>query len=130
MVGSVSLSLDHSLGSYDAAAKKYADGLASNYDKKGASDEALTTAKLDATTKANTAFTNAKTYTDAEIAKLSEVYDVKGTADGLNSEMGTRVAKLESVDHEKLAADASAAAVATILDDAPEAFDTLKEVAQ
>ena len=41
-----------------------------------------------------------------------------------------RVATLEAIDHAKLAADASAAAVATVLDGAPEKFDTLKEVAQ
>ena len=41
-----------------------------------------------------------------------------------------RVATLEAIDHAKLASDASAAAVATILDGAPEKFDTLKEVAQ
>ena len=41
-----------------------------------------------------------------------------------------RVATLEAIDHAKLAEDASAAAVATILDGAPEKFDTLKEVAQ
>jgi hypothetical protein len=40
-----------------------------------------------------------------------------------------RVATLEAIDHAKLAEDASAAAVATILDNAPESFDTLKEVA-
>ena len=41
-----------------------------------------------------------------------------------------RVATLEAIDHAKLAEDASAAAIATILDGAPEKFDTLKEVAQ
>ena len=135
--------------SAETAAKKYADGLAANYDKKGAANDALATAKLDASTKANTALASAKTYadnaakiareqseknsgayTDAEIAKLSEVYDVKGTAAGLNAAMDERVVKLEAIDHEKLAADASAAAVTTILDDAPEAFNTLKEIAQ
>jgi hypothetical protein len=43
--------------------------------------------------------------------------------------MDTRVKALEAIDHEKLASDASSAAVATVLDGAPEAFDTLKEVA-
>ena len=255
-------------------AKTYADGLAGNYDKKGAAEEALASAKLyadglkteaintaasDATTKVDAAKTeinstidavsgaaktlvsdltsvvegnktaaeeyansvaktaretaeaNAKTYTDAEIAKLSEVYDAKGTAknladaaladakeyvtetlkpyatksyvdevladleggnislggyakiedvakdikdakdavyasaatyadsvgadantyaDGLNTAMDNRVKVLEAIDHEKLATDASAAAVATILDGAPEKFDTLKEIAE
>ena len=44
--------------------------------------------------------------------------------------MDLRVKALEAIDHEKLAADASAAAVATVLDGAPEKFDTLKEVAE
>lgn len=98
----------------------------------------------------------AKTYTDKEIAKLSfdeagtaktladaaeaaakayaeglaGNYDAAGTAAGLNAAMDTRVAALEAIDHEALAADASAAAVATVLDGAPEKFDTLKEVAE
>ena len=256
------------------SAKTYADGLAGNYDKKGAAEEALASAKLyadglkteaintaasDATTKVDAAKTeinstieavsgaaktlvsdltsvvegnktdaeayansvaktaretaeaNAKIYTDAEIAKLSDVYDAKGTAqsladaalanakehvtetlkpyatksyvdevladleggnislggyakiedvakdikdakdavyasaatyadsvgadantyaDGLNTAMDNRVKVLEAIDHEKLATDASAAAVATILDGAPEKFDTLKEIAE
>ena len=44
--------------------------------------------------------------------------------------MDARVDVLEAIDHDKLASDAAASAVATILDGAPEAFDTLKEVAQ
>ena len=51
-------------------------------------------------------------------------------ADDKDSAMDARVADLEAIDHEKLASDASAAAVATVLDGAPEKFDTLKEVAQ
>ena len=43
--------------------------------------------------------------------------------------MDARVKVLEAINHEQLAADASAAAVATILDGAPEKFNTLKEVA-
>ena len=46
-------------------AKEYADGLAGNYDVKGA---------------AATALTDAKDYTDAEIEKLGNVYDAKGAA--------------------------------------------------
>jgi hypothetical protein len=44
--------------------------------------------------------------------------------------MDTRVKVLEEIDHDKLASDAAASAVATVLDGAPEKFDTLKEVAQ
>lgn len=58
------------------------------------------------------------------------VYEEVGVAAGLNDAMDERVKVLEAIDHEKLAADASAAAVATVLDGAPEKFDTLKEVAQ
>lgn len=55
--------------------------------------------------------------------------EVKDYADGLNTAMDTRVKVLEAIDHDQLAADAAASAVATILDEAPESFDTLKEVA-
>lgn len=55
--------------------------------------------------------------------------NAKDHADGLNNAMNTRVAKLEAIDHKKLADDASAAAVAKVVDGAPESFDTLKEVA-
>ena len=80
---------------------------------------------------------------DAKIAALdlANTYEAKGAAedaleaakeyaDGLDGLMDARVADLEAIDHAKLAADASAAAVATVLDGAPEKFDTLKEVAQ
>lgn len=55
--------------------------------------------------------------------------NAKDYADGLNTTMNTRVTALETIDHDKLAADASAAAVAAVVDGAPESFDTLKEVA-
>lgn len=55
--------------------------------------------------------------------------EIKDYADGLNTAMDTRVKALEAIDHDKLASDAAASAVATILDEAPESFDTLKEVA-
>ena len=55
--------------SAEAAAKKYADGLAVNYDAAGAAAGA-----------AATALSNAKIYTNEEIAKLSTVYDAKGDA--------------------------------------------------
>ena len=69
--------------------------------------------------------TAAKAYADG----LAKNYDAAGTAAGLDAAMNTRVAKLEAIDHNKLATDAAASAVATVLDGAPEAFDTLKEVA-
>ena len=57
------------------------------------------------------------------------VYEKVGTAEEFNTAMDERVKVLEAIDHEQLAADASAAAVATVLDGAPEKFDTLKEIA-
>ena len=50
-------------------------------------------------------------------------------ATDLNTAMNERVVKLEAIDHEKLASDASAAAVAAIVAGAESDFDTLKEVA-
>lgn len=74
----------------------------------------------------------AKAYADG----LAANYDAAGAAEavrsyaeGLDVAMDARVKVLEAIDHDKLAADASAAAVATVLDGAPEAFNTLKEVA-
>jgi hypothetical protein len=92
------------------AAKSYADGLASNYDAAGAASDALDAAK---------------SYADG----LASNYDAAGTAAGLNSAMDSRVKILEAIDHNKIATDAAAAAVAGVIDDAPESFDTLKEVA-
>ena len=94
----------------ETAAKAYADGLAGNYDAAGS---------------ASAAEAAAKAYADG----LAGNYDAAGTAEGFNTAMDARVVKLEAIDHDKLAADASATAVATILDEAPESFDTLKEVA-
>ena len=96
------------------AAKEYVDGkVDGKFDAAGAAAQALADAKADA----------------ASLYQVKGDYEVAGTAAGLNEAMDERVAKLEAIDHEKLATDASAAAVATILDGAPEKFDTLKEVA-
>jgi hypothetical protein len=92
-------------------AKINALNLPNTYDAKGAAAAAETAAKA---------------YADG----LAGNYDAAGTAAGLNTAMDARVAVLEAIDHDKLAADAAAAAVATVLDDAPAAFDTLKEVAE
>lgn len=72
------------------------------------------------------ALVDAKAYVDG---KVDGKFDAAGTAAGLDAAMDARVKVLEAIDHAKLATDASAAAVATILDGAPEKFDTLKEVA-
>lgn len=128
----------------ESAAKKYVDEEIAklSFDEAGAAAQALEAAKefatglvvdgenprFDAAGVAAQALADAKVYTNDEIAKLS--FDEAGTAAGLNAAMDERVAKLEAIDHEKLATDASAAAVATVLDGAPEAFNTLKEVAE
>ena len=143
-------------GSYEEAgaaaqalqdAKDYADGkfqVAGSYEEAGAAAQALDAAKEytdgeiaklsfdeagTAKTLADAAEQNAKDYADGKFQEKGN-YEVAGTAAGLNAVMDERVAKLEAIDHEKLATDASAAAVATVLDGAPEAFDTLKEVAE
>ena len=88
------------------SAKAYADGLADNYEVAGAAAQALADAKADA----------------------ASLYQVKGdyeVAAGLNAAMDERVAALEAIDHDKIAADAVAAVVAGAESD----FDTLKEVA-
>ena len=70
----------------------------------------------------------AKAYADGKF-QIAGNYEVAGTAAGLNEAMDARVVKLEAIDHNKLAEDAAAAAVTTVLDGAPEKFDTLKEIA-
>lgn len=96
-----------------------------NFDAKGAASQALQDAKDYADGK----FQVAGNY-EAAGAAADALQDAKDYADGKDSAMNTRVAKLEAIDHAKLASDAAASAVATVLDDAPEAFDTLKEVAE
>jgi uncharacterized protein (TIGR02145 family) len=79
--------------SAETAAKAYADSLAKNYDTAGSAASAATVAmayadslvaNYDASgvaqTFADLAETNAKVYADAEIGKLSEVYEIKGAA--------------------------------------------------
>lgn len=95
----------------ESNAKAYADSLAANYDAKGDAAQALV---------------DAKSYVDG---KVDGKFDAAGTAAGLNSAMDTRVKALEALDHDKIAADAAAAAVAGVIDEAPEKFDTLKEIA-
>jgi hypothetical protein len=104
---------------YDAA-KDYVDDLVKNedgtvkFDEAGAAAQALIDAKADA----------------ANLYQVKGDYEEAGTAAGLNAAMDERVAKLEAIDHDKLAADAAASAVSTILDGASDSFDTLKEVAE
>lgn len=69
---------------------------------------------------------------DAKVKAIADDYlkaaDKQELSDAIAGVSG-RVATLEAIDHAKLAEDASAAAVATILDGAPAKFDTLKEIA-
>ena len=115
----------------EAAAKEYADGLASNYDAAGsaaaAQAAAEATAAADATAKADAAEAAAKEYADSLVkdAEGNVLFDAAGTAAALDAAMDERVKVLEAIDHEKLAADAVAAVVAGAESD----FDTLKEVA-
>ena len=100
-------------GTAEQNAKDYADSLAPNYEVAGA-----------AATAKSEAIAEAKAYTDGIVNDTTT--EDGSVVKGLNS----RISDLEAIDHEKLASDASAAAVATVLDGAPEKFDTLKEVAQ
>lgn len=104
-VGSVGTQIDNAISALD---------LPNTYEAKGAAAEALEDAIADAEAK----------------YQVKGEYEVAGTAAGLNEAMDARVKVLEGINHETLAADAAAAAVATVLDGAPEKFDTLKEVAQ
>ena len=106
----------------ESAAKSYADGLVKDEEGKvkfdavgaaaAAQSAAEATASADATSKANA----------AQAAAEQKATD-------LNTAMDDRVKKLEAIDHEKLALDASATAVAAIVAGAESDFDTLKEVA-
>lgn len=143
---------DEKAGAAEAAAKSYADGLKSAIDAAyAAADEAVLSsaqsyatnlvmdgdkARFDAAGAAAQALEDAKGYAnglagnyDAVGSAATAEQNAKNYADGLNQAMDGRVADLEAINHEELAAAASAAAVATILDGAPEAFNTLKEVA-
>ena len=63
------------------------------------------------------------------VSVVEGILNDAGEGEELTKGLVSRVADLEAIDHDKLAADASAAAVATVLDGAPEKFDTLKEIA-
>lgn len=100
-VGSVGTQINNAIAALD---------LPNTYDAKGAAEDA---------------YDAAKDYADG----LAGNYDAAGTAKDFNDAMDTRVKVLEAIDHDKLAADAAAAAVAGVIDDAPAKFDTLKEIA-
>lgn len=100
-VGSVGTQINNAITALD---------LPNTYEAKGAAEDA---------------YDAAKDYADG----LAGNYDAAGTAKNFNDAMDTRVKVLEGIDHDKLAADAAAAAVAGVIDDAPAKFDTLKEIA-
>ena len=111
-----------------------------NFDTKGAAAAAESAAKAHAETKATEAKDAAIAYADGKFqvagnyeaagAAAEALASAKKYADDLDTAMNTRVEALEAIDHAKLATDAAASAVATVLDGAPEKFDTLKEVAE
>ena len=72
---------------------------------------------------AATAEANAKAYVDGIVG------DVTGEDGTVTKGLNSRIAVLEAIDHDQLAAEAAATAVAGVIDDAPEKFDTLKEIA-
>lgn len=130
--GSITTQIENAISALD---------LPNTYDEKGAADGALTDAKayvdgkvdgkFDAAGAAAQALTDAKAYADGLVAVDGVAkFDAAGTAKDFNDAMDTRVKALEAIDHNKIATDAAAAAVATVVDGAPEKFDTLKEVAQ
>ena len=96
--------------------------LPNTYEAKGEAAQALVDAKAYADSKVDGKF-------DAAGSAEQALVDAKAYVDGKDSAMDARVKVLEEIDHDQLAADAASSAVATILDGAPEKFDTLKEVA-
>ena len=115
--GSITTQIENAIAALD---------LANTYETKGdaAKAEAAAKAYVDGVV-GTLPVVDDETLTVAEAIEAAKTY-----ADGLDGLMDARVDALEAIDHAKLASDASAAAVATILDGAPEKFDTLKEVAQ
>ena len=130
--GSISTQIANAIGALDVAdaavVGQYVSSVSEENGKISVTRTALPdyTEVYDAKGAATTAEQNAKAYADG----LASNYDAAGTAAGLNTAMDARVAVLEAIDHKKLASDASAAAVAAVVDGAPEKFDTLKEIAQ
>ena len=125
----------------ESAAKTYADGLVKDAEGKvkfdavgsaaAAQAAAEATAAADATSKANAAQSAAEATASADATSKANAAQAAAEqkATDLNTAMNERVAKLEAIDHEKIALDASATAVAAIVAGADSDFDTLKEVA-
>ena len=125
----------------ESAAKTYADGLVKDAEGKvkfdavgsaaAAQAAAEATASADATSKANAAQAAAEATAAADATSKANAAQAAAEkkATDLNTAMDDRVKVLEAIDHEKLAHDASATAVAAIVAGAESDFDTLKEVA-
>ena len=121
----------------ETAAKAYADDLAANYDAAGAASAAETAAKayadgLNTTMSGRVDALEAQDkYVAADVtAAINKAQeDAQSYADGLNTTMSGRVDKLEDINHEAIAAQAAAKAVAAVVANAPEDLNTLKEVA-
>ena len=123
-IGKLSFDAAGSAATAEQNAKDYADGkfqVKGNYEEAGSAAEALDAAKEYADGLAGN-------YETAGAAAQALV-DAKEYADAAVNPVAADVEVLKAIDHDKLASDAAAAAVATILDGAPEKFDTLKEVA-
>lgn len=130
--GSIGTQIENALGTLDVAdaavVGQYVSSVSETDGKITVTRAALPdyTEVYDAKGAAATAEQNAKDYADG----LAGNYDAAGTAAGLDAAMDARVKVLEAIDHDKLATDAAATAVAGVIDGAPEKFDTLKEIAQ
>lgn len=135
----------------EGAVKEYIDDkVDGKFDTVGSAAQALTDAKqytddeigklsFDEAGTAKTLADQALADAKADAASLYQVkgdYEAAGTAAGLNEAMDARVKVLEErdvyvkTDVDKQITDAAAAAVATVLDGAPDAFNTLQEVAE
>lgn len=136
-----------------ADAKKYAEGLAKNYDAAGAAAKALGDAKAYTdgkvgdigdgnvkdyvdTAKAD-AIKDAKSYTDGKVSEINTTTEVlRGDVDALKVAVGDdksglvkKVNTLVGTDADKSVRTISAEEVAKVVANAPEDFDTLKEIA-
>ncbi len=123
-----------------ANAKIYVDGKVDNkFDASGAAANALTEAKAYTDGKDTAMSTRVSTLDgsvsilDGSVTALNgRVSTLDGSVsilDGSVSALDGRVTVLEGKDYEQIAADAAADAVATVVDNAPEDFNTLKEIA-
>lgn len=109
----------------ETSLKDYIDGKDSAMDKRvevleGNDVYVKSDVDSDIATAKSEAISDAKAYIDEIVG------DVTGEDGTITKGLNSRIADLEAIDHDKLAADV----VATVLDGAPEKFDTLKEIAQ